>query len=151
MAETKRTLLERVDRNLKALLALFPVKLRLRFGTPEKRDNLPRGTPVADKTITDIETVTMTLEEEDAAGNAVPFDLPTPPTWTSSDETVATVEVSTDGSSARAVTTGKLGTTQIKVVGELVDGRAITGLGDLEVVTSAPTTFKLKFGAAVPK
>jgi len=151
MAETKRTLLERIDRNLLALLSLFPAKLRLRFGTPEPRDDLPRGTPMADKTLTDIEKVTIVLEEVDAAGNTVPFDFPTPPLWQSSDATVATVTPSDNGSQAAAQTTGKLGTAEITVKGTTADGREINGIGTVEVVTSAPTTFRLKFGDAEPR
>lgn len=151
MAETKHTILERIDRNLLALLSLFPAKLRLRFGTPETRDDLPRETPMADKTLKDIEKVTITLEEVDAAGNTVPFDFTTPPAWQSSDATVATVAPSADGSLAVVATTGKLGSAEITVRGTTADGREITGIGSVDVVTSAPTTFRLRFGDAEPR
>lgn len=151
MAETRRTLLERIDVNLRALLSLFPVKLRLRFGTPETRDDLPRGFPMADKTLTDIQKVTVTLEELDAAGNPVPFDFQTPPTWQSSDATVVTVTPADNGATAVVATTGKLGSAEVTVKGTTADNREITGIGTLDVATSAPTTFRLRFGDAEPR
>jgi hypothetical protein len=129
MAETKRTLLERLDRTvqennrfLRALLSIFPVKLRLLFGQPETRTNLPQGTPHMAQTLTDIQRVSVTLEADDAAGNAVAFDFPTPPTWASSDDSIVTVSPSADGSNASVVTTGKLGNAQITVSGTTASG-----------------------------
>lgn len=168
MAETKRTLLERLDSNvqdgllllrennrlLRALLLIFPVKLRLRFGQPETRTNLPQGLPQGihmATTLTDIQHVAVTLEADDAAGNPVTFDFPTPPTWASSDPTVATVSPSADGSNADVATTGKLGTAQITVSGTTSDGRSVTGIGDVTVVTSGATTFKLNFSTPADK
>lgn len=151
MAETKRTILKRIDRNIKTLLRLHPVKLRLRFGTPERRHDIPTETPMADKTLTDIEMVTVVLEEDDAAGNPVPFNFQAPPTWASSDPTVATVSPALDGASASISTTGKLGSAEITVTGTLDDDRVINGIGTVDVVTSAGTTFKLKFGDATPR
>ncbi len=102
-------------------------------------------------TLKDNQHVSVTLTEKDAAGNPVPFDLPTPPVWTSSDDTIVTVSVSTDGSNADIVTTGKLGDAQITVNGTTADGRSIVGRGDLTVTTSAPTTFELVFGTPADK
>lgn len=151
MAETKRTLLERIDRNLIALLSLFPV-FRLRFGTPAIRDNLPQGAPHMATTLTDIQHVPVTLETDDAAGNPLTGATFTiPPGWSSSDPTVVTVTASADGLSADVVTTGKLGTAQITVTGTAVDGKVITGIGDVSVVTSGPATFKLNFGTPADK
>lgn len=148
VAETKRTILERIDVNLRALLSLFPVKLRLRFGTPEAREDTPRGFPMADKTLTDIQKVTVTLVGLDAAGNDVPLDFPTPPTWQSSDATVVTVTPADNGVTAVIATTGKLGGAEVTVKGTTADNREITGIGTLDVVTSAPATFRLAFGDA---
>lgn len=128
MAETKRTLLERIDANLKALLSIFPVRLRLVFGRPENRC-LPQGTPPMAETsvtLTDIQHVAVTLEADDAANNPVPLNFATPPTWASTDETVVTVSPN-------------------------ADGQVITGIGDINVVTSGPTTFKLNFGTPSDK
>lgn len=98
------------------------------------------------KTLTDIQHVAVTLAEKDAAGNTVPFDFPTPPTWASSDDTIVTVSPSPDGSNADIATTGKLGDATITVSGTTADGRPIVGRGDLTVTTSAPTTIELVFG-----
>lgn len=146
MTETKRTLLERLDRNVKLLLSLVPGKFTLIFGQPQTRTNLPQGTTHMAKTITDIQHIPVTLAEKDAAGNVVPFDFPTPPVWTSSDDTIVTVAPSADGSNADVATTGKLGDAQITVSGTTADGRPIVGRGDLTVTTSAPTTIELVFG-----
>lgn len=151
MTETKRTLLERLDRNVKLLLSLVPREVLLVFGLPKTRANLPQGTPNMAKTLTDIQHVSVTLAEKDAAGNVVPFDFPTPPVWTTSDDTIVTVSVSTDGSNADVATTGKLGDAQITVTGTTADGRPIVGRGDVTVTTSAPTTFELVFGEAADK
>lgn len=151
MAETKRTLLERIDRNLKLLLRLVPGEFELVFGQPQTRTNLPQGITHMAKTITDIQQVHIVLQEKDAAGNVVPFDFPTPPVWTTSDDTIVTVTPSADGASADAVTTGKLGDATITVNGTTADGRPIVGRGDLTVSTSAPTTIELVFGDPTDK
>lgn len=152
MAETKRTLLKRIDRNLVALLSLFPARFRLRFETPATRNNLLQGTPHMATTLTDIQRVPVILETDDAAGNPLTDAAFTiPPNWQSSDPTIVTVSVSADGLSADVVTTGKLGTAQITVTGTSVDGRTITGIGDVSIVTSGPATFKLNFGTPVDK
>jgi hypothetical protein len=152
MPETKRTILERLDRNVKLLLSLVPRTVQLVFGLPEPRTDLPtQGTPTMAKTITDIDRVSVTLSEKDAAGNTVPFDFPTPPTWTSSDDTIVTVSPSADGSNASVVTTGKLGDATVTVNGVTADGRPIVGRGDVTITTSAPMTIELVFGDASPK
>lgn len=153
MAETKRTLLERIDANLKALLSIFPVRLRLVFGRPENRC-LPQGTPPMAETsvtLTDIQHVAVTLEADDAANNPVPLNFATPPVWASSDETIVTASPNADGSNADVSTTGKLGTAQVTVTGVNAAGQTITGIGDINVVTSGATTFKLNFGTPADK
>lgn len=153
MAETKRTLLERIDANVKALLSLFPVRLRLVFGRPENR-TLPQGRPPMAETsvtLTDIQHVAVTLEADDAANNPVPLNFASPPQWASSDATIVTVSPSADGSNADVSTTGKLGTAQITVTGVNAAGQQITGIGDINVVTSGATTFKLNFGTPADK
>jgi hypothetical protein len=101
--------------------------------------------------LTDIQHVAVTLEADDAAGNAVAFDFPTPPVWTSTDETVLTVSPNADGSNADVRSTGKLGSAQVNVAGTLSDGTPITGVGDFSVVTSAATTIKLVPGTPETK
>jgi len=147
MTEGLRHLLERIDRNVRALLSLFPVRLRIRFGHPHRRDNLPQGTfKMADITLTDVQHVSGSLEADDAAGNPVPFAFASPPTWTSSDPTIVTVSASADGQNADIATTGKLGTAQVTVTGTNAAGQPVTGIGNVTVVTSDATTFKLAFG-----
>ena len=90
----------------------------------------------------DNQHVAIVLEADDVRGNAVPFVFPTPPVWTSSDESILTVSVNEDGSNADVRTTGKLGNAQINVQGT-ADGDVITGLLDIVVATSKPITFKL--------
>lgn len=103
-------------------------------------------------TLTDIQHVATTLETDDAAGNPIADAVFTiPPGWQSSDPTVVTVTPAADGLSADIVTTGKLGQAQITVTGTSVDGRTITGIGDVSVVTSGPATFRLNFGTPVDK
>jgi hypothetical protein len=149
--ETRRSILERVDRNVKLLLRLVPGEFALVFGQPQTRTNLPQGTTHMAKTLTDVQHIAVTLAEKDAAGNVVPFDFPTPPTWTSSDDTIVTVSPSADGSNADIATTGKLGDATITVNGTTADGRPIVGRGDLTVTTSAPTTIELVFGEPANK
>jgi hypothetical protein len=151
MAETKRTLLERLDVNVKALLSLFPTRLRLRFGLPETRITLPQGTSTMAQTLVDNERVSVLLEADDAVGNPTAFNFPTPPTWASSDESIVTVSANADGSNASVVTTGKLGSAQVTVTGINVAGVSITGIGEVNVVPGDATTFKLNFGTPEKK
>ena len=138
---------------MKALLSIFPVRLRLVFGRPENRC-LPQGTPPMAETsvtLTDIQHVAVTLEADDAANNPVPLNFATPPVWTSSDPTIVTVSPNADGSNADVEATGILGAAQIKATGLNAAGQEITGIGDVSVVTSGPTTFKLNFGTPSDK
>ena len=102
-------------------------------------------------TLIDNQHVAAVLEADDAAGNPVPFNFPTPPVWTSSDETIVTVSPNADGSNADISTTGKLGTAQITVRGTTAAGVEITGIGDIEVVVGDARTFKLNFGVPADK
>lgn len=175
MTETKRTLLERILHRLEPLITLphqvqllldlsremnhkldrllHPpaVRFELVFGQPHPRSNLPQGTTHMATTLKDSEHVSVTLTEKDAAGNPVPFNLPAPPTWTSSDETIVTVSPNADGSNADVVTTGKLGDAQITVSAALANGTVITGIGNVTVVVGDATTFELTFGVPVAK
>ncbi len=175
MTETKRTLLERIlcrleplitishrvdlglallreiNHKLDRLLSHPPVRFELVFGQPQTRTNLPQGTTPMATTLKDTEHVSVTLTEKDAAGNPVPFDLPTPPVWTSSDDTIVTVSLNADGSIADVATTGKLGDAQITVSATLADGRTITGIGNVTVVAGDATTFELTFGTPAAK
>lgn len=60
--------------------------------------------------------VALTVEFKDSKGNVAPVDGV--PVWASSDETVATVSASTDGMSATALATGKVGLAQISVTAD---------------------------------
>lgn len=101
--------------------------------------------------LTDVQHVAISLEADDAAGNSVPFNFPTPPTWSSSDPTIVTVSPNADGSNADVVTTGKLGDAQVSVTGTSASGDALTGLLDVTVATSKATTFKLVAGIPADK
>lgn len=151
MAETKRTLLERIDANVRALLAKQQKRqFTFRIG-PVGTRTPTQGNPPMALILTDIQHVAVTLEADDAAGNAVAFDFPTPPTWSSSDPSIATVSPNADGSNADVATTGKLGDVQISVSGVDGAGDTITGLLDITVVTSRATTFKLVAGIPADK
>ena len=103
-------------------------------------------------TLTDIQKVDLAVQPVDAAGNAALVDGAC--TWESSDVTVLTVEPAADGLSAVALTTGKLGTAQIKCTADadLTEGvLPILGVLDVEVVASAAVSVAITAGAPVNK
>lgn len=84
--------------------------------------------------LTDEQKVALAVEFKTAAGN--PANVDGTPVWSSSDDTVVSVEASEDGLSAVAVAVGPLGTAQIscEADADLGEGvRAITGVIDIEV------------------
>lgn len=149
MAKTKRSLLKQILRLLKALAGGDP-PVRFLVGPVESR-NPTQGTFHMALTMTDIQHTSATIQEKDAAGNPVPADFPTPPTWTSSDPTIVTVSPSADGSNADIATTGKLGNAQVTVEGVTAKGKTIRGIGDITVVTSDATTVEIAFGVPADK
>jgi hypothetical protein len=151
MAETKRTILERLDANVRQLLDLFlRPKVRFRIGPVQPR-TLSKGPITMAFILTDIQHVAVTLEADDAAGNAVPFDFSTPAVWTSTDETVLTISTNADGSNADIATTGKIGAAQVNVLLTMADSSTVKGALDFEVTTSAVSFFKLVPGTPATK
>ena len=85
--------------------------------------------------LTVTQMVNCRLQPVDAKGN--PATLDGVPTWQSSDETIATVDVADDGLSAYVVAVGKPGTVQVSATGDADldtgETREITGVLDVEV------------------
>ena len=92
--------------------------------------------------LTDLQQVTLSVSAQDALGNAAKVDGK--PVWAVNDPNqVIVLTVSDDGSSATAVTTGKVGTAQIQVTADADLGSGVTQLTavqDVEVVASAAVT-----------
>lgn len=100
----------------------------------------------------DIEKVALSVTPVTAAGN--PAKVDGAPAWSSSDESVVTVEAAADGLSAYAISTGKLGTAQVNVKADadLGDGvKEIVGTLDIEVQASEAVSLGVNAGAAEPK
>lgn len=133
-----------------AIASLPQPRVRFALG-PVSTRTLTQGTTAMAITLTDIQHVPAALQELDAAGNPVPADFAAPPTWTSSDDTVVTVTPSADGTTADISTTGKLGSAQVTVTATTNSGTALTGIGDVTVVTSGATTISVTFGTPVDK
>lgn len=100
-------------------------------------------------TIIEISLIPFALTEK--VSNVVPFNFPTPPIWTSSDNTIVTVLPNPNGSSANITTTGKLGKATITVSGTTADGHQIVGHCDITHIARSVTTIGLMFGAPVVK
>lgn len=102
--------------------------------------------------LTDVQKVTLAIAPKSAAGN--PAQVDGAPLWTLSDESILTLTVAEDGLSAEAVTTGKVGTTQVNVQADadLGEGkRAITGVLEIEVKASEAVTLDISAGTPTDK
>lgn len=102
--------------------------------------------------LTDIQKVEFSVSAVSAAGN--PASLDGAPVWTSSDDSVLTLVVSEDGLTCEAVTTGKLGVAQVKVVADADLGEGVTsltGVLDVEVVASQAVNLEIKPGVPSDK
>lgn len=103
------------------------------------------GESIMALTLTDVQKVTLSIEEDDAAGNPVPFT--TPPVWGTSDATLLTVTADdATGKTATATAVGPLGSAQANVS---VDG--LTGTLDVTVTASAGTTLNISVGTPTAK
>lgn len=97
--------------------------------------------------LTDVQKVSLSISPVSAAGN--PASIDGVPTWSTSDDTVLTLEVAEDGLSAVAFTTGKLGTAQVSVVADADLGEGVkelTGVLDVEVKASEAVSLELNAG-----
>lgn len=102
--------------------------------------------------LTDVQKVTLTVAPLDAAGN--PGKIDGKPTWTSSDESIATVAASDDGLSAVVTAVGPLGTVQIvaKADADLGEGvKEISGTLDIEVQGSEAVSLGINAGTPEAK
>lgn len=103
-------------------------------------------------TLTDEQKVTATVEFKTAAGNAARVDGV--PVWSSSDESVATVQASDDGLTA-VIFAGAIGVAQIRVDADADldadETRTITGLLDVEVRPAEAVTAIVVNGVPEPK
>jgi hypothetical protein len=89
--------------------------------------------------ITEGQSVTITAKQADGQGNEVEFD-PANIVWSSSDSTIFTVKPNDDGT-AKATSTGKLGSAQVMCKeGNLTTQETIT------VVSGAADSLTLSFG-----
>lgn len=101
--------------------------------------------------IQDDQKFTVKIETDDAAGNPTQkgFDATTV-VFSTSDNTVLTVQSAADNLSADVVPTGKLGTAQVAVKATL-NGADVTGSLDVEVVAGNAATINLKPDNVQPK
>jgi hypothetical protein len=100
----------------------------------------------------DIQKVTLSITPVDAAGN--PAKVDGAPVWESTDTTVVSLEVATDGLSAVATAVGPLGTAQVSVTADADLGQGITpliGTLDIEVVASAAVSLNVTAGTPESK
>lgn len=100
----------------------------------------------------DDQTVDLTVMGVDDAGNQVPATFTAPPTWTSSDPTIATVVANPDGSVGTVVATGTMGSVSIAIAGD--GGPGVTPLNtnfDIDVVATAEIGFTVTPGTAAHK
>lgn len=100
--------------------------------------------------LTDVQEVVLSIGPKDSQGNAAP--LSGTPTWASSDDTVLTVAAATDGMSATAVTTGKLGTATVTVTaqGDLTGAGADTVTDTVTVTVVGSEASSLNVAAGTP-
>jgi hypothetical protein len=110
------------------------------------------GNPIPKETgmplqMTDIQSVSATVSEVDAAGNPVPLDLTANTVaWTVSDPTILTLTQNPDGS-ASIKAAGKLGASQVAVSATPTAGGTALNVQDtITVVNSAATGLAIQFG-----
>lgn len=117
-------------------------RLSIRFGAITEQENLMQ-------LITVTQQVEATLNPQDSRGN--PAKLDGVPTWSSSDEAVATVEASADGLTAKVKAQG-IGIAQIRATADADldpgENRMIDAVGDIEVRAAEAVSLGVTFGAA---
>ena len=128
-----------------ALMVYFSLRKRKVSAIIEFQTSTGETTMSAITLRADDPKATATLKFVDSEGN--PTDQPGgTPTWTSSDESVALLEVSSDGLTA-SFSPGAPGTSTISVSISQDDGDTITATGDVVVVPGEATTAELVFTA----
>jgi hypothetical protein len=102
--------------------------------------------------LTDLQQVELSVAPVNAVGNPAPVDGE--PVWAVSDPTVLTLQIASDGFSALAVTTGKLGTCQVSVSADADLGPGVTtltGTLDIEVKASQAVNLGMTVGTPTDK
>jgi hypothetical protein len=99
--------------------------------------------------LTDVQKVALAISPVSAAGNPAVVESVS---WSVSDDTLFTLEVSEDGLSAELFTTGKLGSGQVNVVADADLGDGVTEVvGALEVSVQASEAVNLSISAGTPE
>ena len=96
--------------------------------------------------------VRLTVSFTDRYGN--PATIDGTPRWETSDDGIVTVAAGDDGASADVVTTGRIGTAQVRVIADAAGGeneRLIIGLQEIQVVGGEALIVQMTAGAASPK
>jgi len=100
--------------------------------------------------LTVTQKATLTLDPRDAKGN--PAALDGAPVWSSSDEGVAVVEVSTDGLNAVVKAAGLVGTAQINVTADArLNEEVVPIVGVLDVTVQAGEAVSLGIATGTPE
>lgn len=97
-------------------------------------------------TLPDDKTASAAVSYVDAKGNAAKVEGA--PVWSSSDDTILTVEAAADGMSATITPAGPLGTAQVKVEADADLGPGvlpIITIGDVEVVAGQAVAGNVTF------
>lgn len=95
------------------------------------------------------DSLPITVQAADEFGNPVVGGFDSPPSWSSSDESVAVVAVADDGLSASVTSpAGKLASASIQVSG-LVSGQAVLGSLQIDMVAGDVASLVLSPGAPV--
>lgn len=113
---------------------LRPTRINIVFSSKGKILPMPVS-------LTDIQSVSASIDEADAAGNPVPVSDPTALAWTVSDATVVGLTVNTDGS---VVLKGlKVGTSQVAVTDP---ANGLSAQDTITVTADVATALVIKFG-----
>lgn len=97
--------------------------------------------------LTDVQKVVLSIQPRSAAGNIALVDGK--PIWHVSDDAILGLEVSDDGFSATAITTGRLGNARVgvDVDADMGDGvSTISGVIDIEVKASEAVSLDVSAG-----
>lgn len=143
---------------IRALWAVYrdprgPISMTLTFGPA-----VPRGTPaeqvqhMAVFNLPPTHQVDVTLKITDGDGN--PARIDGLPVWSLTDPAIVTLDVATDGLSARIKATGEEGLTQVSAEVDADRGegvRTITAVGDIAVLGPEASVVEMTFGASEPQ
>lgn len=101
--------------------------------------------------LTDSQKVHLSVSPVNAAGNLAPVEAPV---WSSSDESVVVIVVGEDGLSADVVTTGKLGSAQVRFSCDAKIGEgesALLATLDVQVVAGQAVNVVINAGTPVER